>query len=142
MEAQLRAWTIVSLSGLYLFTLLGGCSPLQQQEFVDATIGRAFGRGRTKSQAMPAQAALPRSSAPAPASSASVIPSSTSEELVLVWQKTMTEHPQIYLDCLQDSQCGPALKGYLSRLQQQAARSLELPAAYNSYSLPYDLKKP
>ena len=54
----------------------------------------------------------------------------------------MTEHPQIYLDCLQDSQCGPALKGYLSRLQQQAARSLELPPAYNSYSLPYDLKKP
>ncbi len=142
MEAQLRAWTIVSLSGLYLFTLLGSCSPLQQQEFVDLTIGRAFGRGRTTSQAQPAQAALPRPSAPAPASSASVIPASESEELVLVWQKTMTEHPQIYLDCLQDSQCGPALKGYLSRLQQQAARSLELPAAYNSYSLPYDLKKP
>ena len=142
MEAQFRAWTIVSLSGLYLLTLLGGCSPLQQQGFVDATIGRAFGRGRTKSQSTPAQVARPRSSAPAPASSASVIPASESEELVLVWQKTMTEHSQIYLDCLQDSQCGPALKGYLSRLQQQAARSLELPPAYNSYSLPYDLKKP
>ena len=91
---------------------------------------------------MPAQGARPRSSTPVPASSASVIPSSAPEELVLVWQKTMTEHPQIYLNCLQDSQCGPALKGYLSRLQQQAARSLELPPAYNSYSLSYDSKKP
>ena len=142
MKAQLRAWTIVSLNGLYLLTLLGGCSPLQQQEFVDATIGKAFGRGRTTSPAMPAQVARPRSSAPAPASSASVTPSSEPEGLVLVWQKTMTEHPQIYLNCLQDSQCGPALKGYLSRLQQQAARSLELPPVYNSYSLPYDLKNP
>lgn len=142
MKAQRRAWTIVSLNGLYLLTLLSGCSPLQQQEFVDATIGRAFGKGRTTSPAMPAQGARPRSSTPAPASSASVIPSSAPEELVLVWQKTMTEHPQIYLNCLQDSQCGPALKGYLSRLQQQAARSLELPPAYNSYSLSYDSKKP
>lgn len=142
MKAQLRAWTIVSLNGLYLLTLLGGCSPLQQQEFVDATIGRAFGKGRTTSPAMPAQVARPRSSAPAPASSVSVTPSSEPGELVLVWQKTMTEHPQIYLDCLQDSQCGPGLKGYLSRLQQQAARSLELPPAYNSYSLTSDPKKP
>ncbi len=142
MKAQLRAWTIVSLNGLYLLTLLGGCSPLQQQEFVDATIGRAFGRGRITSPAMPAQVARPRSSAPAPALSASVTPSSEPEGLVLVWQKTMTEHPQIYLNCLQDSQCGPALKGYLSRLQQQATRSLELPPVYNSYSLPYDLKNP
>lgn len=142
MKAQLKAWTIVPLNGLCLLTLLGGCSPLQQQEFVDATIGKAFGRGRTTSQAMPAQAARPRFSTPAPASSVSVIPSSEPKELVLVWQKTMTEHPRIYLDCLQDSQCGPALKGYLSRLQQQAARSLELPSVYNSYSLPYDLKNP
>ena len=142
MKAQRRAWTIVSLSGLYLLTLLGGCSPLQQQEFVDATIGRAFGKGRTTNQAMPARATRPHSSTPAPASSTSVIPSSKPEGLVLVWQKTMTEHPQIYLDCLQDSQCGPGLKGYLSRLQQQAGRSLKLPPAYNSYSLPYDQKKP
>ena len=134
-RTQLKVLTIFPLVSLCLSACLAGCTVQQQQEVVDATIGRAFGRGRNTSQAQPVLAASPSPSAPAPTAPVNAGTSSESEQLLLLWQKTLGEYPQIYLDCLQDAQCGPALKGYLYRLQQQASRSLELPPAYDSYNL-------
>ena len=94
------------------------------------------------SPAEPVRAAASRSATPAPASAGSGLGVSESEQIFLLWQKTMTAHPQIYLECLQDAECGPALKSYVVRLQHQAARTLELPPAYTGYDLAVDGKQP
>ena len=94
------------------------------------------------SQTQPVQATASRPATPAPASAGSTLAVSESEQIFLLWQKTMTAHPQIYLECLQDAQCGPALKSYVVRLQRQAARTLELPPAYTGYDLAVGDKQP
>ncbi len=130
------------MAGLCLFACLGGCTVQQQQQAIDRTIGRAFGKGQAVSTAEPVRAAASRPATPAPASAGSGLGVSESEQIFLLWQKTMTAHPQIYLECLQDAECGPALKSYVVRLQHQAARTLELPPAYTGYDLAVDGKQP
>jgi hypothetical protein len=153
---------IAAALGLVFSVLLFGCSVQQQRQFLDATFGALFGKGRSTDEVEPAAARPPAPQSTAPASQpeaqparaeppasqpvvstrqqvAAVTPAlSEAEQLFGLWQRVMTEHPQPYLDCLNNPQCRPALTGYLAHLQQQASRSLDLPSAYD----PYDLKKP
>jgi hypothetical protein len=129
---------MIPIVGLGFSVLLFSCSVQQQQQFLDATFGTFFGKGRSTDEGQPVTAAAP---APQPAVStpqqvAALTPAlSEAEYLLMLWQRTMTEHPQPYLDCLNHAQCEPALKGYLTRLQEQASRSLQLPPAYDRYGL-------
>jgi hypothetical protein len=137
--AQVRTLRIASLIGLGFSILLFGCTVQQQQQFLDATLGAVIGgKGRDTDEAQPVKASTtaPQPAASAPQQAAAAPPVlSEAEQLLMLWQRTMTEHPQPYLDCLNNTQCGPALKGYLTRLQQQTSRSLELPPAYDRYGL-------
>lgn len=140
--AQVRTLRMASLIGLCFSTLLFGCTVRQQQQFLDATLGAVIGgKERDTDEVPPVKAATtaPQPAASAPQQVAAATPAlSEADQLLRLWQRTMTEHPQPYLDCLNDAQCGPVLKGYLTRLQQQTSRSLELPSVYDSY----DIKKP
>ncbi len=124
-----RSWGLRSiLAGLFAF--LSACTVPQQQRFFDVILGRVGmrdgGYGQEESaKAPPSPTAVP---AATPASS-------EAEQILMLWQRAMTEHPQMYLDCLKDAQCGPALRGYLVRLQQQTSHPLELPAVYDPYGL-------
>ena len=128
----------VSLAGLCALTCLAGCTVPQQQQVIDRTIGRVFGKGQTVSQSQsvqPTPAVAARPAPPAATAPVGAPPAAQSAQIFLLWQKTMTAHPQLYLECLQDAQCGPALKSYVGRLQHQTGRRLELPSAYQGYGL-------
>jgi hypothetical protein len=116
------------LGGLLL--LSGSSCTVQQQQQVLGTIGQVIPGSSNSVFAPESPPAAGATSAPR------VDPDRVEAQLVLrTLQRAMTDNPGSFQECLDNSQCRPALAAHLIRLQKQAMSTLELPAMYDRYDL-------
>jgi len=137
-----QRWSWKGVVGGWLLLMSSGCTVQQQQQvlgsigqFIPGSSNSMFGSSSSSSSSSGSQDASSTTAAaatPAPR----VDPDRVEAQFVLrTIQRAMTDNPAPFQECLDNTQCKPALAAHLIRLQKQAMSTLELPSVYDRYDL-------